>query len=174
MQFKYLLRSLVPLLMLVLINPNLRAENTNEEMIGDVTEVLVIKSAHKLVLLIDDEPVEEFEIALGFAPEGHKTQQGDGKTPEGRYTLDWRNPQSKFYKSLHVSYPNKADKDSAKQRGVSPGGDIMIHGLPNGWGWVPWSVAKQMTTEGCIAVRNPDMDIIWRRVKNGTPITIKP
>jgi murein L,D-transpeptidase YafK len=138
-------------------------------MIGRADEVLVDKSDRQLQLLRDGAVIATFPVALGFAPDGHKTQQGDGRTPEGRYVLDWRNPKSRFYLSLHVSYPNAADKAQAAARGVSPGGDIFIHGTPwlatvTGWNW----------TLGCIAVSNVDMDAIWASVADGTPIEIRP
>jgi murein L,D-transpeptidase YafK len=138
-------------------------------MIGRADEVVVDKSDRQLQLLRDGAVVATFPVALGFAPDGHKTQQGDGRTPEGRYVLDWRNPKSRFYLSLHVSYPNAADKAQAAARGVSPGGDIFIHGTPwlatvTGWDW----------TLGCIAVSNVDMDAIWASVADGTPIEIRP
>ncbi len=137
--------------------------------IGRADEVLVDKSERQLQLLRKGEVIATFPVALGFAPEGHKTQQGDGRTPEGHYVLDWRNPKSRFYLSLHVSYPNAADKAQAATRGVSPGGDIFIHGTPwlatvAGWDW----------TLGCIAVSNADMDAIWASVADGTPIEIRP
>lgn len=137
--------------------------------IGRADEVLVDKSERQLQLLRKGEVIATFAVALGFAPDGHKTQQGDGRTPEGRYRLDWRNPKSRFYLSIHVSYPNAADKAQAAARGVSPGGDIFIHGTPwladvVGWDW----------TLGCIAVSNADMDAIWASVADGTPIVIRP
>jgi murein L,D-transpeptidase YafK len=143
--------------------------NTASAAIGRADEVLVDKSDRQLQLLRKGEVIATFPVALGFAPEGHKTQQGDGRTPEGRYVLDWRNPKSRFYLSLHVSYPNAADRAQAAARGVSPGGDIFIHGTPwlatvAGWDW----------TLGCIAVSNADMDTIWASVADGTPIVIRP
>jgi murein L,D-transpeptidase YafK len=137
--------------------------------IGRADAVLVDKSERTLQLLRDGAVIATFSVALGFAPEGHKTQQGDGRTPEGRYVLDWRNPKSRFHLSIHISYPNSADKAQAAARGVSPGGDIFIHGTP----WLA-SVTGRDWTLGCIAVSNADMDAIWASVADGTPIVIRP
>lgn len=144
-----------------------------------ITEVQVFKAGRKVKLLHEKQIMRTYQMRLGFDPIGHKVQEGDGKTPEGRYVLDWRNPQSAFYKSLHVSYPNAQDIAKAKQLGVSPGGDIMIHGsattnqvqkLPSLMQYMP----QNDWTWGCIAVRNTDMDEIWKLVDNGTSIEIYP
>ena len=136
--------------------------------------VVVKKSARRLLLMNGGEVLRSFRIALGKDPTGHKRQQGDNRTPEGRYLLDWRNPQSRFYRSIHISYPSPADVAQARSRGVSPGGDIMIHGLPNGMEVIGATHAKWDWTNGCIAVTNGEMDTIWARVDNGTPIEILP
>ena len=122
----------------------------------------------------DGETLREIEVALGLAPTGHKTRSGDSRTPEGVYMLDARNPDSDFFLSMHVSYPNEADIERAADLGVNPGGAIMIHGLPNdmrydeshyqGWDW----------TDGCIAVSNADMIDIWLMTPDLTPIEIRP
>ena len=144
-----------------------------------INEVHVYKGKRTLELRHDDQVIKTYHMRLGFAPTGHKVQEGDGKTPEGRYLIDWRNPQSAFYKSLHISYPNQADKAKAAALGVSPGGDIMIHGsattsqvnkLPSLMEYFP----RSDWTWGCVAVKNTDMDEIWLLVDNGTPIEIFP
>ncbi len=144
-----------------------------------IDSIHVYKSQRYLVLQHQNKIVRRYPIRLGFAPTGHKVQEGDGKTPEGRYVIDWRNPQSAFYKSLHVSYPNAKDQQKAQQLGVSAGGDIMIHGsatarqlkvLPNLMGYFP----QKDWTWGCIAVRNMDIDEIWQLVNNDTVIEIHP
>lgn len=143
-----------------------------------ITEIRVYKAERQLQLLSQDQVIRRYDMRLGFAPEGHKQQEGDGKTPEGRYSIDWRNSKSAFYKSLHISYPNAQDQAHAKQLGVSAGGDIMIHGsanastaqLPNMMQYMP----RNDWTLGCIAVRNVDMDEIWQLVENGVPIDIYP
>lgn len=136
--------------------------------------VRVDKSDRRMQLLSKGEVVRSYWIALGASPVGHKQQEGDERTPEGRYMLDWRNPKSAAYKSIHVSYPNKADKAAAKAMGVDPGGMIMIHGQINGFGF--WAFLTQWFnwTDGCIAVTDPEMEEIWALVENGTPIEINP
>jgi murein L,D-transpeptidase YafK len=137
-------------------------------------QVLVLKSARRLLLLRDDRVLHSFAIALGRNPVGAKERQGDGRTPEGRYRLDWRNPQSRFYRSIHISYPDGEDRARARDLGVSPGGAIMIHGLPNGLAEIGADHARFDWTDGCIAVTNEEMDVIWRSIENGTPIVIRP
>jgi murein L,D-transpeptidase YafK len=137
--------------------------------ISKADHVFVDKSERRLDLLRDGAVIASFPVMLGFNTEGHKTQQGDGRTPEGDYVLDWRNPKSRFHLSLHVSYPNTADRKQAAARGVPPGGDIFVHGTPT---W--FALVGGDWTLGCIAVSNADMDVIWKSVPDGTPITIQP
>jgi murein L,D-transpeptidase YafK len=115
-----------------------------------------------------------YNVALGGAPVGPKTRQGDHKIPEGKYALDHRNIHSQFYRSIHITYPNSRDVAQAKKMGVSPGGDVFIHGLPNGYGWVGKGHLLKDWTDGCIAVTNEEMDEIWMAVPDGTPIEIEP
>lgn len=143
-----------------------------------ITELRVYKSKRILELVSHDQIIRTYPMRLGFDPLGHKKQEGDGKTPEGRYSLDWRNPNSAFYKSFHISYPNEQDKAQAKARGVSPGGDVMIHGsttskinnLPEMMNYLP----QKDWTFGCIAIRNVDIDELWTLVDDHTPIIIYP
>jgi len=137
-----------------------------------VDKVFVDKSARTLQLLSDNKMIKTYHIALGGNPIGHKQQQGDQRTPVSSYTLDYKNKKSKFYRSIHVSYPNAADKARAKSRGVSAGGDIMIHGQKNGFGALGLLNQQRDWTEGCIAVTNDEMDEIMAAVKVGTPIEI--
>lgn len=139
-----------------------------------IDRVVVYKHEHRLVLLSLGKEVRSYRVALGGNPVGPKIQQGDHRTPEGAYVLDSRNPNSHFYKALHVSYPNSRDVAAAKKLGVSPGGDIMVHGLPRKYAWVGKSHTMHDWTDGCIAVANDEMDEIWRLVRIGTPIEIKP
>ena len=136
--------------------------------------VRVDKSERRMELLSKGQVLRTFAIALGGNPVGHKQREGDERTPEGRYVLDWRNANSCCMKSLHISYPNDADKAAASQLGVSPGGNIMIHGQVNGYGWWGWLIQLFDWTNGCIAVNDTDMLEIWNMVGAGTPIEIDP
>lgn len=136
--------------------------------------IVVEKSDRRLTLFKDGKPLKTYSVSLGWRPDGAKTRQGDGKTPEGRYVIDWRNPSSKFHRALHVSYPDASDRAAATKRGVSPGGDIMIHGMKNGFGWMGNLHRLIDWTDGCIAVTDTEIKEIWRAVPNGTPIEIKP
>lgn len=139
-----------------------------------VDKVLVLKSERELHLISNGERIRSFRVSLGQQPEGHKLSAGDNRTPEGHYILDWRNPGSDFYKSIHISYPNEQDRRLAESWGLDPGGNIMIHGLPNDAD--EWSFAFRGLdwTDGCISVSNEAMDEIWARVTTGTPIEIRP
>jgi len=136
--------------------------------------VIVDKSERRLTLMHNGQPFGTYRIALGGNPVGHKRQEGDQKTPEGRYVLDYKKPDSAYYKAIHILYPNAADKAQARKRGVSPGGQIMIHGQKNGYGWLGSIIQKTDWTEGCIAVTDAEMEDIWLRVDAGTPIEINP
>jgi len=135
--------------------------------------VIVAKLEHKLYLLQGSRVLYVFPIALGENPQGPKHAEGDGRTPEGPYVLDWRNPNSQFYLSIHVSYPNDADIAWAHAHDMEPGGNIMIHGLPS-YANVGARHVETDWTDGCIAVTNEQMDIIWRLVDDNTPILILP
>jgi murein L,D-transpeptidase YafK len=142
--------------------------------LGPVDRVVVLKSERRLLLYSGDERVASYRVALGADPTGHKTFRGDSRTPEGLYTLDYRNEDSQFHRSIHISYPNEADLAEAVAADVPPGGNIMIHGLPNGKGWLGPLYNLRDWTDGCIAVSNRQMEEIWRAVPDGTPIEIKP
>ena len=137
-----------------------------------IDKVFVDKSKRILQLLSDNKVIKTYHVALGGNPTGHKQKQGDSRTPVGSYNLDYKNEKSKFYRSIHVSYPNAADKAFAKKLGVSPGGDIMIHGQKNGFGALDPVTQKLDWTEGCIAVTNDEIDEIMAAVKVGTAIEI--
>jgi len=136
--------------------------------------VVVKKSARTLELYRGAELLRTYSIALGRTPLGHKQQEGDGRTPEGDYILDYRNPRSSYHKALHVSYPSPADAAAAKSRGVSPGGLIMVHGIRNRMGYIGRLHRLFDWTDGCIAVTDEEIDEIWRVVDDGTPIVIEP
>lgn len=144
------------------------------DQLSKVDAVLVEKAKRRLSLIRDGKVYRSYRVSLGRAPVGHKQREGDLRTPEGHYILDWRNPDSCCYKSLHVSYPNEEDKRLAAERGDDPGGLIMIHGQVNGWGWISWLGPYLYRTHGCIAVRNTHMEEIWNAVDDGTPIEIRP
>ncbi|MEP3295194.1 MAG: L,D-transpeptidase family protein [Pseudoruegeria sp.] len=135
----------------------------------EVTRIAVYKERRKMYLLHHDKVLEDYDIDLGFSPEGHKQIQGDGKTPEGNYRIDRRNPNSSFHLSLGISYPNVEDVQVAREMGKSPGGDIFIHGARRkkdrtgpDWTW------------GCISVSNKEMEDIYAMVRDGTIISIYP
>lgn len=135
----------------------------------EVTRVIVQKETRRMWLMHHGDVLEQYDIHLGFEPVGHKTEEGDGKTPEGNYIIDRRNPNSRFHLSIGISYPNEEDVAQARERGVSPGGDIFIHGRPK-----KWRNGEDDWTWGCIAVTDREMEDIYAMVQNGTPITILP
>lgn len=139
-----------------------------------VDKVVVKKSENKMMLMKKGEPIRTYHIALGANPIGHKVQEGDQRTPEGRYLLNYKNTKSKFYKSINIDYPNERDIARAKRRGVDPGDDIVIHGLPNELGNYQGELEPVNWTQGCIGVRNHEMDEIWQLVEVDTPIEILP
>ena len=136
--------------------------------------VLVKKHDRKMYLIKNDKPFKEYKIALGANPKGHKIQEGDERTPEGKYVLDYKKSDSAFYKAIHISYPNVQDKKKAQELDVNPGGAIMIHGQKNGLSWLGFISQAFDWTDGCIAVTNDEMDEIWNSVKIGTSILIEP
>ena len=150
-------------------------QKPSSEFDGFVDYVLVKKAERKLYLYVEDQLVKSYRIGLGKQPSGHKKREGDSRTPEGLYTLDWRNPSSKFFRSIHVSYPNIVQSRNAQEAGVNPGGEIMIHGQPNGWSErIKLTFGEKDWTEGCIALENQDMIELWDLVRDGTPIKIDP
>lgn len=141
---------------------------------ASVDLVRVLKSEHKLQLVSAGKVVNEFHVALGGNPKGHKKQEGDERTPEGQYVLDYKNENSSFYRAIHISYPNTKDTELAMSMGVSPGGQVMIHGQKNGFGWLSSVMQRFNWTDGCVALSNQDMDIVWQKVRTGTPIELFP
>jgi murein L,D-transpeptidase YafK len=139
-----------------------------------VDRLVVYKHERRLVLLSHGKELRSYKVALGGEPNGPKIRQGDHRTPEGSYVLDSRNSNSHFYKAFHISYPNSKDIAAARKLGVSPGGDIMLHGLPREYAFVGKAHTLHDWTDGCIAVSNEEMDEIWKLVRVGTPIEIKP
>lgn len=137
-------------------------------------QVIVHKAKRRLELLRNGEVFRSFPVALGGNPEGHKQKEGDQRTPEGTYRLDLRNVNSAFFLAMRVSYPNDEDVRQARQRGVRPGNNIMIHGLPNVPRYPLDHYLYADWTDGCIAVSNSAMIDIWLSVPDDTPITILP
>ena len=137
-----------------------------------IDRVIVDKSDRILKLMSDGKVIRSYRIALGGSPTGHKQQEGDQRTPVGVYTLDYKNENSIAYRSIHISYPNDEDKARAQSLGVNPGGDIMIHGQMNGFGYLGWLNQRRDWTDGCIAITNDEMDGIMDAVILGTPIEI--
>ena len=134
-----------------------------------VTEIVVKKSKRKLYLFNGDQIIRSYKIDLGFAPDGHKNFEGDGKTPEGSYKIDRKNANSKYYLSVGISYPNRKDRQFAEVKGKLPGGDIFIHGTDKPFRWF-----QRDWTAGCIALSNKEISEIYNLVKIGTPIFIEP
>lgn len=136
--------------------------------------IFIDKSERLLTLFRGERELKAYKVALGRNPIGHKQQEGDGRTPEGRYTITFHKENSSFHRALRISYPNAEDIRSARERGVSPGGDIMIHGLPNGMGSIGSAHLLRDWTEGCVAVTNEEIEEIWRVVPDGTIVDITP
>ncbi len=141
--------------------------------VAGVDLVKVDKSESKMYLLEGGTIVKEYDVAFGANPKGHKQQEGDEKTPEGIYTLDYKKEDSSFYRAMHINYPNKADIKKAKELGVSPGGQIMVHGQRNYLGWLAWVTQMLNWTNGCIALTNSEMDEFMELVSVGTNIQIE-
>jgi murein L,D-transpeptidase YafK len=136
--------------------------------------IVVMKSKRKMLLLREGKVIRRYSIGLGQSPVGPKQRQGDSKTPEGLYTISGRNPASDYHLALRISYPNEADIERAGQAGDDPGGDIMIHGLPNDEPKPAKPARMSDWTVGCIAVTDEEIEEIWRLVPDGTPIEINP
>ncbi len=141
---------------------------------GPANKILIEKKDRRLTLSAKGKVLKTYQIALGGNPIGPKERQGDNKTPEGTYVIDSRNRDSRYYLSLHISYPNEKDKKRAKQLGVAPGGDIMIHGIKDGFSWVGDLHTEVDWTKGCIAVTDEEIEEIDRLVPNGTTVEIRP
>jgi murein L,D-transpeptidase YafK len=159
-----------PVLVLLLLAGSSAAQQRESATTADL--VRVDKSERVLTLYAAGRPFRTFTgLQFGGAPEGHKQFEGDERTPEGRYTIDYANPNSAYWLSLHISYPNAADRAFAEARGRSPGGAIFIHGQPN---WLPVGRIPGDWTDGCIALSNAEIEELWRLVPDGTPIEITP
>jgi murein L,D-transpeptidase YafK len=163
--------SVIAVMVMSAIMTNARAIDTDFPL-ADM--VVVEKENRKLHLMRGGKPFRTFDIALGMYPIGDKLREGDQKTPEGMYWLDMRNPDSDFFLSIHVSYPNTTDRRAAQSLGLNPGGQIMIHGQPNSPTYSEAYYAKEDWTNGCIALSNSDMIDIWLMTPNRVQIEIRP
>lgn len=136
--------------------------------------IVVEKAQHRMSVYREGVLLKSYRVALGWGGLAPKTEQGDGKVPEGRYLITAHNPNSAYHLSLRISYPTAAQRADAAARGVSPGGDIMIHGLPNGRGGFGATHRTVDWTDGCIAVTDEEIEELFEHVENGTPIVIQP
>ena len=146
---------------------------SNQSYNGPIADYLIVDKSERLLVAYEDgKPIRAYrDLQFGDVPMGHKRFQGDERTPEGLYRIDWRNPQSRFHLSLRISYPNSADREFASRYSRSPGGDIFIHGQPNG---ITQGRVAGDWTDGCIALSNEEIEELWRIVPDGTPIEIRP
>lgn len=142
--------------------------------LGPADRILIEKKDRRLTLFSKGNVIKTYKIALGENPDGPKVMKGDNKTPEGTYVIDSRNEDSRYHLSLHISYPNEEDKKRAKKLGVSPGGDIMIHGVMNGYSWIGDAHTASDWTKGCIAVTDEEIEEIDKLTPNGTVVEIRP
>lgn len=136
--------------------------------------VLILKKDHLLELFVGNKVIRTYKVALGSGGLAPKEQEGDGRTPEGHYIIDARNATSAYHRALHISYPNAEDREHAARLGLSPGGAVMIHGLPNGKGFIGPAHRLYDWTLGCVAVTDDEIDEIWNMVPVGTPVEIRP
>lgn len=139
-----------------------------------IDRIVIYKSKRQLILYSGQRVIEQYRVALGPSPTGHKWREGDGKTPEGRYAISEKKPDSAFHLALKISYPNEEDTKRAREFGVSPGGNIMIHGLKNGYGWLGGYHARKDWTHGCVALTNKEIEYIYSSVDVGTVVDIYP
>jgi len=161
----------------LLVLSSARAETADDERLEPAPRadsILIVKSERRLYLMRDGQPLRSYRIALGLSPVGPKRQEFDFRTPEGRYVIDARRASSRYFKALHVSYPNADDARQAAARHVSPGGDIMIHGQPNEPSKPLSYYETRDWTNGCIALSNDDLLEVWALVKGRIPVEIRP
>lgn len=163
---RFLLRQVICLALLLALVPSQAAPV--------IDKLLIHKSERRLEVIRDGQVIRHFRVALGRQPLGHKQQQGDQRTPEGIYSIDWRQQSPQFNLSLHLDYPNLKDRAAASERGVDPGGMIMIHGTPIDEDYPEWFFKGLDWTDGCIALNNADMRALWDLVPDGTLVEIIP
>lgn len=154
-----------------------RAYTPPAEIIAEVAAISVIKSKREMYLLDSQNNIlRTYKISLGANPVGNKMSEGDNRTPEGTYKIDFRNPNSEYFRSIRINYPSAEDRARSKKAGFkSPGGDIFIHGTPPDRSWMFWRYSNLRDwTFGCIGLSNKDMTEVWNLVQNGTPVKINP
>jgi murein L,D-transpeptidase YafK len=167
-------RNLLFLLISIWMLPSVAIGQTSSPLQTKADRIVVVKSARTMTLMNNGKVLKTYKVALSAHSIGGKERVGDDKTPEGLYSVDWKNAQSKFHLALRVSYPNAVDKERARKLGVNPGGEIEIHGIGAKYGYLG-ALHRQMDwTAGCIAVTNEEIDEIWKLVAVGTPIEIRP
>ncbi|MCE9679492.1 L,D-transpeptidase family protein [Shewanella sp. AS1] len=142
--------------------------------IGKIDLVIVKKSEANMMLMRNGQIIRSYRVAMGDRPDGHKVQEGDQRTPEGRYILDYKKSNSAYHRAIHISYPNEEDKLRAETLGVKPGGQIMIHGQNPHSNLTPDQAQRLNWTDGCIALKNEEIDELWQAIETGTPIEIWP
>ncbi len=163
------MRRSIHLFLLLLAIPSLAAD---EKPLAD--KILIVKSTHTMSLFSGNTVLKTYRVALGTKPVGPKRMEGDHKTPEGIYTIDAKNPQSRFHLSLHISYPSAADREQARKLGARPGGAIMIHGLEKQFAYLGTLHRQTDWTDGCVAVTNAEIEEVWKLVPVGTRVEIRP
>jgi murein L,D-transpeptidase YafK len=151
-----------------------RGHATAQASPAKVDRIVIVKSAREMTLMAGGKAIKTYKVALGTQPVGAKDRQGDHKTPEGEYVIDEKVPNSRFHRALHISYPSVADRERARKLGVSPGGDVEIHGLEAKYAWLGQLHRQTDWTDGCIAVTDEEIDEIWPMVSVGTRIQIRP
>lgn len=165
-----MLKSVATLLGGLLLSTQLLAQQPSEPR---VDKVLVVKSEQQMYLLHRDQILKSYRVSLG-KKQGPKRYEGDMRTPEGLYWLDWRKPSERYNLSINISYPNEQDLARANDMGKPPGNLIMIHGTPNDPEFPEWFFSTLNWTEGCIALTNKDMEEVWQLVPDNTLIEIRP
>jgi murein L,D-transpeptidase YafK len=162
------------ILLCLFLTANVHATAAPTQQAPSIDKVLVVKSERRLHLISHGETLKSYRVSLSKQANGAKRREGDLRTPEGLYWIDWRKTSEKYQLSLHISYPNARDQAYAREQGVPPGGMIMIHGTPLDEEYPEWFFHTLDWTEGCIALKNDDMREIWSLVKDGTLIEIRP
>ena len=160
------------LVLTVISAPDGAADKTITSPAKKAERIVIVKSAHTMTLVSGGQVIKTYKVALGD-PVGAKKQQGDRETPEGEYVIDSKNTHSRFHRALHISYPNAEDRERAKKLGVSPGGDVEIHGQPAKYAWVGFLHRYENWTAGCVAVSNSEIEEIWSVVPVGTKVEIR-